>query len=69
MKKRFAEIIDREVFHESSDGVLGVISAAEKCDTLHQQALLKAKKKALIQGVKMGIEAATGIIKKINKEL
>lgn len=43
--------------------------AAKSCNTLHQQALLKAKKKALIEGVKMGIEAATSIIKKINKEL
>ena len=45
MTEKFSVIIDREVFQKSSDGVLGVISAAEKCNTLHQQALKEEREK------------------------
>ena len=42
---------------------------AKVCNTLHQQAIKEEKKKSLIEGFKMGIDAVTGCIKKINKEL
>lgn len=41
----------------------------EIVNTLHNQAMKEAVKKALLEGAKLGIEAVAGTIKEINKQL
>ena len=68
MKDKFEEAITSEIDKlRFTDNWIAEI--ADNIKKLHQQAIKEEKKKSLIEGFKMGIDAVTGCIKKINKEL